>query len=153
MRSRSRRALLAAFLTAAMLVPLGAARAQPWQNIVPGQSTEKDVVGRFGQPAKRLQEKGRTVFSYQEDHAIKGARQANFYFDKKGVVVEIHVFPKAVVAVDVVVSTFGTGFTKRLTDDYRTYYYYGKLGLVVFLSTNGKTVSAFLYTVPGAQKG
>lgn len=145
---------LSLLLSALVLaVPLAPARAETWNGIAPGTSTQKDVVKRFGKPTKQLMEKGRQVYSYQGAQAIKGTKQANFYFNKKGVVEEIHVFPKAVVPADVVQSTFGKGFVKRLTDDFHTYYWYGKLGLVVFLNSDAKTVYSFIYTVPGATRG
>ena len=144
------RALLAALVLA---VPISAAHAEPWNGIAPGTSTEKAVLKRFGPPSKRLKEKGRAVFSYQGAQAIKGTKQSNFYFDAKGVVQEIHVFPKNTVPVDVVQSTFGKDYVKRLTDDFHTYYWYGKRGLVVFLNGDAKTVYSFIYTVPGATRG
>lgn len=145
LRGSSRLALVA--LLSALALPASAA---PWLGITPGTSTVAQVVAKFGEPAERLEKSGRTVLSYQGERAIKGTRQANFYFDAAGRVDEIHVFPASVVPADAVEGTYGKDYVKRLTEDFRTYYWYGRLGLVVFLSEDAKKVYSFIYTAPKA---
>ena len=147
-----RRPLRLGLLLSSLLLATGA-QAKAWLGITPGASTLSDVVKAFGEPEQRLERDGRTVLTYQGDKAIKGARQANFYVSAAGRVEEIHVFPKATVPVDAIEGTYGKDYVERITEDFRTYYWYGRLGLVVFLAQDAKTLYSLIYTVPEAPKG
>ena len=36
-------------------------------------------------------------------------------------------------------------YTKKLTEDFRTYFLYAKLGMAVFFNEDGKTVHSFIF--------
>jgi hypothetical protein len=92
---------------------------------------------------------------------MKGTSQAQFRVDPStGLVERIDVFPSTVVDHDTVEATFGplcpkagapqpaACFNKKLTDDYRTYYVYSRLGLAVFFDESEDRVQSFVYTAP-----
>ena len=149
----------------ALLVPLlllaAVAHAKAWNGIEPGVSRRDEVVKRLGQPSKTLTVSGKEVLAYTESSAPKGTSQAQFRVDPaSGVVERIDVFPSTVVDHETVEATFGpacpkTGasqpaacFQKKLTDDFRTYYLYSRIGLAVFFEENEDRVQSFVYTAP-----
>ncbi|HET6982822.1 MAG TPA: hypothetical protein VFI53_11820 [Myxococcaceae bacterium] len=149
----------------ALLVPLlllaAVAHAKAWNGIEPGVSRRDEVVKRLGQPSKTLTVSGKEVLAYTESSSPKGTSQAQFRVDPaSGVVERIDVFPSTVVDHETVEATFGpacpkTGapqppacFQKKLTDDFRTYYLYSRIGLAVFFEENEDRVQSFVYTAP-----
>jgi hypothetical protein len=149
-------------LAPALLLPL-AALAKPWNGIEPGVSHRDEVVKRFGPPNKTLTVSGREVLAYTEATAIKGTSQAQFRIEPTtGVVERIDVFPSSAIDRETVESTFGppcpkpgappaaTCFQKKLTDDFRTYFVYARLGLAVFFEESEDRVQSFVYTAPKA---
>jgi hypothetical protein len=135
--------------------------AKPWNGITPGSSTKVDVVKRFGEPTKKVSEKGKEVVAYIGEQAIKGTTQTQFTLNASGVVEQIVVFPSSQVDKATVEDNFGPPcsgapasaaacYTKKLTDDYRTYFWYKRLGLVIFFTEDGKSVYSFMYNAPGA---
>jgi hypothetical protein len=147
------------------LVPLlllpAAAQAKAWNGIEPGVSRRDEVVKRFGQPSKTLTVSGKEVLAYTEAAAMKGTSQAQFRVDPAtGLVERIDVFPATAIDRETVEATFGpvcpkagapqpaACFQKKLTDDFRTYYVYSRLGLAVFFDENEDRVQSFVYTAP-----
>jgi len=152
------------------LVPLlllpAVARAKAWNGIEPGVSHRDEVVKRFGPPSKTLTVSGKEVLAYTEAAAMKGTSQAQFRVDPStGVVERIDVFPATVIDRDTVEATFGpicpkagapqpaACFQKKLTDDFRTYYLYSRIGLAVFFEENEDRVQSFVYTAPKPAPG
>ena len=43
-------------------------------------------------------------------------------------------------------------YVKKMTDEFRTYYLYQKLGLAIFFNEDGKTVHSFIFTTLKAAK-
>ena len=157
MRSSSPRRL--AILT--LLVTAAAAQAKAWNGVEPGVSRRAEVVKRFGPPSKTLTVSGKEVLAYTDAAAMKGTSQAQFRVDPQtGVVERIDVFPATAIDHDTVEATFGppcpksgapqpvTCFQKKLTDDFRTYYVYARLGLAVFFDETDDRVQSFVYTAP-----
>jgi hypothetical protein len=148
-----------AALLALLLLP-AVARAQAWNGIEPGASRREDVVKRFGPPSKTLTVSGKEVLAYTEAAAMKGTSQAQFRVDPStGLVERIDVFPATAIDHDTVEATFGPAcpkagaqpaacFQKKLTDDFRTYYVYPRLGLAVFFDETDDRVQSFVYTTP-----
>ena len=148
----------------ALLVPLlllaAVAHAKAWNGIEPGVSRRDEVVKRFGPPSKTLTVSGKEVLAYTDSQAMKGTSQAQFRVDPaSGLVERIDVFPSTVVDHETVEATFGPScpksgtapaacFQKKLTDDFRTYYVYGRLGLAVFFEDSEDRVQSFVYTAP-----
>src|SRR5262249_49681702 len=133
--------------------------AKAWNGIEPGVSRRDEVVKRFGPPSKTLTVSGKEVLAYTEAAAMKGTSQAQFRVDPStGVVERIDVFPATTIDRDTVEATFGpvcpkagapqpaACFQKKLTDDFRTYYVYSRLGLAVFFEENEDRVQSFVYT-------
>jgi hypothetical protein len=152
--------LPAAALLTLLLLPV-AAEAKAWNGIEPGVSRRDEVLKRFGPPSKTLTVSGKEVLAYTEAAAMKGTSQAQFRVDPPtGLVERIDVFPATVIDHDTVEATFGPPcprsgppaptacFQKKLTDDFRTYYVYARLGLAVFFDETDDKVQSFVYTAP-----
>ena len=144
-----------------LLLVASAASAKAWNGIEPGVSRRDEVVKRFGPPSKTLTVSGKEVLAYTDSAAMKGTSQAQFRVDPTtGVVDRIDVFPATVVDHETVEATFGPPcpksgapqpaacFQKKLTDDFRTYYLYARLGMAVFFEENEDRVQSFVYTAP-----
>jgi len=144
----------------AVLLGSAVAAAKPWNGIEPGVSRRDDVLKRFGPPSKTVTVSGKEVLAYLDSPAMKGTSQAQFRVDPPSSVVErIDVFPSTVIDHDTVEATFGPAcpkgnaqpaacFQKKLTDDFRTYYVYARLGLAVFFDDSEDRVQSFVYTAP-----
>src|SRR5512147_1841778 len=111
-----RRHLTLAALSLLLALP-GTALARSWQGITPGQSTQADVVARFGEPSTRGKHEGRTALVYRGDQSISGTRQAKFLVADDGRVAEINVFPSSALEKEAVLGTFGKDPQKTFTDD------------------------------------
>ncbi len=127
--------LLTAFLL--LLALPGTALARSWQGITPGQSTQADVVARFGEPSTKGKLEGRTALVYKAEQAIVGTRQAQFLVSDDGKVAEINVFPASQLEKEAVLGTFGKDPQKTFTDDFRTVWLYRAIGVVVFFAKDG----------------
>jgi hypothetical protein len=153
---------------AAVAVLLAAApapsRARPWQGIEPGQSKREQVLQKFGEPSRVVTAEGKEIIAYLDDKAIRGTRQVQFSVAPGTQLVErIAVFPGPVIDKESVESTYGRAcpagktppapcYVKRLTEDFRTYLLYQRLGLAIFLNEDGKTVHSFIFTTQQAAK-
>ena len=148
-------------LLVTLLLVAGAASAKAWNGIEPGVTRRDEVVKRFGPPSKTLTVSGKEVLAYTDSAAMKGTSQAQFRVEPAtGVVERIDVFPATVVDRDTVEATFGpicpkpgasqpaACFQKKLSDDFRTYYVYSRLGLAVFFDETEDRVQSFVYTAP-----
>jgi len=148
----------------AVLLAAVPAVAKPWQGIEPGQSKREQILQKFGEPSRVVTTEGKEVIAYFEQKAIKGTKQVQFKVDSGTRVVErIDVFPGPVIDRESVESTYGPAcpagktpshpcYVKKLTDDFRTYLLYTRLGLAVFLNEDGKTVHSFIFTTQQAAK-
>lgn len=145
-------------LLVTLLLGAGAAHAKAWNGVEPGVTRRDEVLKRFGPPSKTVTVSGKEVLAYTDSSAMKGTSQAQFRVDPgTGIVERIDVFPTTVVDHDTVEATFGpvcpkagaqpaACFQKKLTDDFRTYYVYARLGLAVFFEENEDRVQSFVYT-------
>jgi hypothetical protein len=144
-------------LLVGLLVP-AVTHARAWNGIEPGVTTRDEVVKKFGPPTKTLSVEGHQVLAYTGTSAIKGTSQAQFRVDPtSGLVERIDVFPGPVVDRETVESSYGPPcptsgapapgncFQKRLTEDFRTYYFYPRLGLAVFFDEEGDKVQSFVF--------
>lgn len=143
-----------------LLLPL-TALAKPWNGIVPGESGALDVVGKFGEPTKRLKSKGLEVLVYTKDAAIKGTVQAQFKVNAETQVVErIDVYPEPVIDAAAIEKSYGAECAPKAPKEpchYRKdseardggarhpYFVYLKLGLAIFFKDDGKTVQSFAF--------
>ena len=143
------------------LTPL-LAFAKPWQGINPGGgSSELDVVGKFGEPSRKLAARGQSVLVYSGAQAIKGTVQAQFKCDLVTKEVQrIDVYPEPLIDIAAIEKSYGrscesTGGTepcywRKETAQKHPYFLYPKLGLAIFFKEDDKTVLsfAFLPTAP-----
>jgi hypothetical protein len=149
----------------AVLFAAAPAVAKPWQGVEPGQTKREQVIQKFGEPSRVVTAEGKEVIAYLGERAIKGTKQVQFKVDPGTQLVErIDVFPGPVIDKESVESTYGNAcpsgkaaasgpcYQKKLTDDFRTYMLYAKLGLAVFLNEDGKTVHSFIFTPQPAGK-
>jgi hypothetical protein len=133
------------------------AHARSWNGIEPGVTSRDEVVKRFGAPTKLLTVEGHQVLAYTGASAIKGTAQAQFRVDPQtGLVERIDVFPGPVVDKETVESSYGPPcpaggsvpgncYQKKLTEEFRTYYFYPHLGLAVFFEEDGDHVQSFVF--------
>lgn len=148
----------------AVLLAAASAVAKPWQGIEPGQTRRDELLQRFGEPSRTVTSEGKELIGYFSDRAIKGTKQVQFTVDPGSKQVErIVVFPGPVIDKESVESTYGpvcpTGrvpanavcYQKKLTDEFRTYLSYARIGLMIILNEDGKTVESFIFT-PSAGK-
>lgn len=148
----------------AVLVTALPAMAKPWQGIEPGVSKREEVIKKFGEPS-RIVAGDKEVIAYFGKEAIKGTTQAQFKVDTATKVVErIDVFPGPVIDKDAIENSYGPAcpasgpapaapcYIKKVTDEFRTYFLYPKLGLAIFFKEDGKTVHSFIFTTMKAAK-
>ncbi len=143
-------------LLLSLLLP-ALAHARAWNGVEPGVTSKDEVVKRFGAPSKTLSVEGHQVLAYTGTAAIKGTAEAQFRVDSAtGLVERIDVFPGPVVDRETVESSYGPPcpvagppagncFQKKLTEDFRTYYFYPRLGLAVFFEEEGDKVRSFVF--------
>jgi len=149
---------------AAVLMTSLTAAAKPWQGIEPGVSKRDEIVQKFGEPSRIVTSEGKEIIAYFGKEAVKGTHQAQFRVDPTSKLVErIDVFPGPVIDKDTIENSYGPAcpsgpataspcYLKKLTDDFRTYYLYPKLGLAIFFNEDGKTVQSFIFTTLKAAK-
>ena len=135
--------------------------AKPWNGIEPGGSAKDEVTGKFGAPTKTVKAAdGTEILAYLGKQAIKGTTQAQFKIAAKGGTVErIDVFPGPKIDKDAVENSYGRAcppgpipeapcYLKKVTDDFRVYFHYPKLGLAIVLNEDGVTVNSFIFQQP-----
>ena len=157
MRSLAVVALLSAALPTA-------ASAKKWQGIEPGVTKRDEVTQKFGEPSRVVTAEGKEIIAYFGKEAIKGTSQAQFKVDPTSKVVErIDVFPGPVIDKETIENSYGKAcpngpppstpcFLKKMTDEFRTYYLYPRLGLAIFFNEDGKTVHSLIFTTQKAAK-
>ncbi|RYZ42802.1 MAG: hypothetical protein EOO71_06385 [Myxococcaceae bacterium] len=155
--------VIVVLVVAAIAVSLPAS-AKPWQGIEPGSSKKEDIVKKFGEPSRTMSQDGKEILAYFAKEAIKGTTQAQFKVDPGTQMVErIDVFPAPVIEKDTIENSYGPAcpagaapatpcYLRKLTDDFRTYFLYVKLGVAIFFNEDGKTVQSFVFTTPKAAK-
>jgi hypothetical protein len=148
----------------AVLVFAVPATAKPWQGIEPGVSKREDIVKKFGEPSRTVTQDGKEIIAYLGKEAIKGTTQTQFKVDPGSQLIErIDVFPRPVIDKDTIENSYGPAcpsgpvpanpcYLRKLTDDFRTYFLFPKLGLAIFFNEDGKTVQSFTFTTQKAAK-
>ncbi|MEW5737407.1 MAG: hypothetical protein AB1938_00690 [Myxococcota bacterium] len=132
------------------------ALAKPWNGIHPGVSSMIDVIGKFGEPSKKVMAKGQEVLVYSGPTAITGTVQAQFKCNPTTHVVErIDVYPAPVIPKEAVEKSYGRAcdpmeakepcYYRKESASAHVYFHYVKLGLAVFFKDDGKTVQSFTF--------
>ncbi len=142
-------------LFALVLLP-ALALSKPWQSIHPGGSSAIDVVGKFGEPSKKVAARGQEVLIYAGAKAIKGTVQAQFKCDPDSKEVKrIDVYPEPVIDASAIEASYGKAcdalkpvepcYYAKETAQKQVYFLYLKLGLAIFFKDDGKTVLSFAF--------
>jgi hypothetical protein len=132
------------------------ALAKPWNGIHPGVSSSVDVVGKFGEPSRRVMVQGQEVLLYSGPTAITGTVQAQFKCNPATHIVErIDVYPAPVIPKEAVEKSYGGQcdpmeakepcYWRKKSSNAHIYFLYVKLGLAVFFKDDGKTVASFAF--------
>ena len=136
--------------------------AKPWQGIIPGGgSSEIDVIGKFGEPTKRVAARGQLVLVYSGVQAIKGTVQAQFKCDPLTREVQrIDVYPEPVIDQAAIEKSYGKSceatsgiepcYFRKDTAQKHSYFLYPKLGLAIFFKDDNTTVLSFAFLPPQA---
>lgn len=133
--------------------------AKPWQGILPKGSSAIDVVGKFGEPTKRVNARGQEVLIYSGVQAIKGTVQAQFKCDPQTKEVQrIDVYPEPVIDLEAIEQSYGIEcdpdehhepcYAKKETPQHRVYFLYAKVGLAIFFKEDKRTVESFTFLPP-----
>ena len=150
-------------ISAVLLFAIPAA-AKPWQGIEPGQSKREEIIQKFGEPSRVVTNDNKEIIAYFNKEAIKGTTQAQFKVDATTKIVErIDVFPGPVIDKETIENSYGPAcpsgpapanpcYLKKMTEEFRTYFLYPKLGLAIFFNEDGKTVQSFTFTTQKAAK-
>ncbi|MBX5482783.1 MAG: hypothetical protein IRZ16_13220 [Myxococcaceae bacterium] len=137
-----------------------AAWARAWKGIDPGTSTRADVIEKFGPPSRTVKSGDKEILAYLGKQAIKGTTQTQFKVDPKtGVVERIDVFPGPKIDKAAIENSYGKAcppgplpdspcYLKKVTDDFRVYFHYPRLGLAIFFNPDGVTVNSFIFQPP-----
>lgn len=121
------------------------ALARPWRGVAPGQTTQSEVVERFGEPSKRTKVQARLVLAYFGEQALEGTKQAQFHVDAAGFVQEITVFVTEPLDADSVEGTYGKPPLKTFVEDtFQKAWVYPQQGVTVYFAKDGN-VAAFSY--------
>ncbi|MCK8496806.1 hypothetical protein [Myxococcus fulvus] len=137
--------------------------AKPWQGVEPGVTKKDEVIKKFGEPSRTVGQDGKETIAYLGKEAIKGTSQAQFKVDAGGVIERIDVFPGPIIDKETIETSYGPAcpsgpvpsapcYQRKLTDDFRTYFLYPKLGLAIFFNEDGKTVQSLTFTTQKAAK-
>ena len=145
------------FSLSAMMLVSALSLAKPWQGITPGGgASELDVIGKFGEPTKRVSARGQMVLVYSGLQAIKGTVQAQFKCDPATKEVQrIDVYPEPVIDVAAIERSYGRSceathgeepcYWRKETAQKHAYFLYSKLGLAIFFKDDDKTVLSFAF--------
>ena len=126
----------------------GGAIAKDWSGVRPGVSTMKDVKRHLGEPTKEFKPSSGAyvkAWSYQFSRGLakrKGVRQANFYFDSKGICRRIDMFPSMKLKLKDIEAAYGdeSHYRRGLTSAFQRYVFYSEIGLAAFIEDDGETV-------------
>jgi hypothetical protein len=135
---------------AAAAIPSPAA-AKPWQGVNPGQSTQAEVVEKFGEPTSRTKRASKTVLAYLGEQALPGTKQAQFHVGDDGVVQEITVFIATQLEKEAIEGTYGKSPEKTFTDSFLPVWIYRAAGVTVYFGKDGY-VEAITFG-PGVKSG
>lgn len=138
------------FLVMALGAFPGSSSARSWKGMVPGKTTRQQVIDKFGEANRSFSKGGELSdgLSYQGKQAIPGAVEADFFFDKNGVLFRIDVFPARRLAKSDILRVYGDKYTERVTPRGHTYFDYIQEGLVVFFHKDTGEVTTLTYTAP-----
>lgn len=136
--------------TGLLLLAAGPAAAKGWKGALPGTTTRDEVIAEFGDPSREFSRGGKLSdgLNYQGDAAIEGSLEANFYFDKHGVLFRIDVFPARAITRSQIERIFGKNYVERVTKNGNSFLNYRDDGMVVFFEQEHDRVASFMFVTP-----
>ena len=124
--------------------------AKQWKGCVPGKTSRAQVTRKFGKPTKEFSKGGKLSdgINYQGDAAIEGSLETNLYFNKKGILFRIDVFPsKEIVKADII-RVYGKSYAERVTGKGFVFFNYWREGMVIFFGKDGEKVHSVMFIEP-----
>ena len=126
--------------------------AKPWKGVEPGKTSRAQVIRKFGKPTKEFSKGGKLSdgINYQGDAAIEGSLEANFYFDKNGILSRIDVFPSKEIKKADIIRVYGKKYTERVTDKGFVFFNYWRKGMVIFFGKDNDKVHSVMFIEPAS---
>lgn len=124
--------------------------AKQWKGTVPGKTSRQQVIRKFGKPTKEFSKGGKLSdgINYQGDAAIEGSLETNFYFDKKGILVRIDVFPSKEIMKADIIRVYGKSYAERRTEKGFVFFNYWREGMVIFFGKDTDKVHSVMFIEP-----
>jgi hypothetical protein len=124
--------------------------AKPWKGTVPGKTSRAQVIRKFGAPTKEFSKGGKLSdgINYQGDGAIEGSLETNFYFDKKGILFRIDVFPSREIKKADILRVYGKDYAERVTEKGFVFFNYWREGMVIFFGKDSEKVHSVMFIEP-----
>jgi len=148
-------------LLAVTLLP-ALAQARTWNGVTPMETKRADLITKFGEPSKAIKQGEKEVVAYIGPKAIKGTTQAQFTVNAAGVVESIVVFPATKLEVGEIEEMYGKScekggepqscYVRQLADDFKVFFWFKRMGLIVFFAEDKKTVHSFMFNTPVAPR-
>jgi hypothetical protein len=140
-----------------MLLVSSSVMAKPWKGCVPGKTSRSQVLRKFGKPTKEFSKGGKLSdgVNYQGDAAIEGSLETNFYFNKKGILFRIDVFPSKEITKADIIRVYGKSYAERRTEKGFVFFNYWREGMVIFFGQDSEKVHSVMFIEPtsGSRKG
>ncbi len=124
--------------------------AKPWKGCVPGKTSRDQLLRKFGKPTKEFSKGSKLSdgINYQGDAAIEGSLETNFYFDKKGILFRIDVFPSKTITKAAIIRVYGKDYSERVTEKGFVFFNYWREGMVIFFGKDRKKVHSVMFIEP-----
>lgn len=143
------------WLCGCLLLAAGAAAAKPWKAAVPGETSRSRIIDKFGAPTREISKGGKLSdgLRYEDEQAIEGALQADFYFDKDRKLWRIDVIPARELSREQVIRVYGKDYREGTIDSGLRYLQYKASGLTVFFEKEADRAKVFLFTAADTGPG
>jgi len=154
-KDRGRGGAWAALIACAGLLLSGPAGAKAFKGMEPGKTSKRQVIDKFGAPSREFSKGGKLSdgIRYDGDETIEGTLEANFYFDKHGLLFRIDVTPARELTKAQVIKVYGPGYQEGTARQGLRYVNYPKAGLLIFFEQDADRVKVFLFTEAKTGKG
>jgi hypothetical protein len=122
--------------------------AKPWKGMVPGKTTREKVIDKFGDPSQEFSKGGKLSdgLKYEDEEAIEGSLETNFYFDRHGLLFRIDVYPARQLSRAQIERVYGKDHRQGKTSRGTTYLRYDGKGLTIFFEQDADRVRVFTFT-------
>jgi len=122
------------------LLPPALDPTEPTRTVRPGRTRQAKLLRAFGKPSREMKKPGADVLVYGKK-LFHGYSQVHFYVRAGGVVKHVELFPSDVIRPAQLRKAYGNQFSSKMAGGHKRITY-EKLGLVFFLSKDGRRVVA-----------